>query len=94
MHGAFTMRFQPDVAEFVQNRARAENRSVTNYVETLLLREKERVAETEERLTVRADPDLLREEGHRLVREDDETDEEYAARSVLFGALLSRAWEG
>jgi hypothetical protein len=94
MRGAFTMRFQPDVAEFVQNRARAENRSVTNYVETLLLREKERVAETEGRLTVQADPELLREEGHRLVREDDETDEEYAARSVLFGALLTRAREG
>ena len=94
MRGAFTMRFQPDVAEFVQNRARAENRSVTNYVETLLLREKERVAETEGRLTVQADPELLREEGHRLVREDDETDEEYAARGVLFGALLTRAREG
>ena len=59
-----------------------------------LLREKERVAETEGRLTVQADPELLREEGHRLVREDDETDEEYAARSVLFGALLTRAREG
>jgi hypothetical protein len=27
MRGAFTMRFQPEVAEFVQVQARAENRS-------------------------------------------------------------------
>jgi hypothetical protein len=94
MRGAFTMRFQPQVAEFVQVQARAENRSVTNYVETLLLREKARVEETEGRLTVQADPEFLREEGHRLVREDDETDEEYATRSVLFDALMTRAREG
>lgn len=94
MRDAFTMRFQPDVAEFVQGRARAENRSVTNYVETLLLREKARVEQTEGRLTVQADPGFLREEGHRLERDDDETDEEYAARSVLFDALLTRAREG
>jgi hypothetical protein len=94
MRGAFTMRFRPDVASFVQNRAQAENRSVTNYVETLLLREKARVEESEGRLTVQADPELLREEGHRLVRDDDETDDEYAARSALFDALLTRAREG
>jgi hypothetical protein len=94
MRGAFTMRFKPDVASFVQHRAQAENRSVTNYVETLLLREKARVEETEGRLTVQADPELLREEGHRLVRDDDDTDDEYAARSVLFDALLTRAREG
>jgi len=63
-------------------------------VETLLLREKARVEETEGRLTVQADPKLLREEGHRLVRDDDDTDNEYAARSVLFDALLTRAREG
>ena len=94
MRGAFTMRFQPEVAEFVQVRARAENRSVTNYVETLLLREKTRVEEVEGRLTVQADPELLREEGHRLMRDDDETNEDYAARSMLFDALLTRAREG
>jgi hypothetical protein len=94
MRGAFTMRFRPEVAEFVQSRAHVENRSVTNYVETLLLREKARVEETEGRLTVQADPERLREEGHRLVRDDDETDDEYAARSTLFDALLTRAREG
>ena len=94
MRGAFTMRFQPDLAEFVQTRARAENRSVTNYVETLLLREKARVEEVEGRLTIQADPALLCEEGHRLMRDDEETDEEYAARNVLFDVLLTRAREG
>lgn len=93
MRGAFTMRFKPEVAAFIQSRANAENRSVTNYVETLLLREKARV-EDAGRLTVQADPEQLREEGHRLVRDDDDTDDEYAARSALFDALLTRAREG
>jgi hypothetical protein len=94
MRSAFTIRFQPEVADFVQARARAENRSVTNYVETLLLREKAQIEKREGRLTVQADPELLRQEGHQLVREDDETDEEYAGRRVLFEALLARAREG
>jgi hypothetical protein len=40
MRDAFTMRFRPEVAEFVQAQANAGNRSVTNFVKTLLLREK------------------------------------------------------
>jgi len=94
MRNAFTIRFQPDMAEFVQAQARAENRSVTNYVETVLLREKAQVEEREGRLIVQGDPELLRQEGHRLVREEDETDEEYAGRGVLFETLLTRAREG
>ena len=94
MRNAFTMRFQSELAAFVQTRARFENRSVTNYVETLLLREKAQVEERDGRLTVQSDPELLRQEGHQLVREDDETDEEYASRGVLFEALLTRAREG
>ena len=35
MREAFTMRFRPEVAEFVQAQAKAHNRSVTNFVETL-----------------------------------------------------------
>jgi hypothetical protein len=94
MRGAFTMRFQPEVAEFVQAQASAGNRSVTNFVETLLLREKSRFEESQRQLTVQAVADLLRHERHDLVRDADEADAEYAARSELFGTLLDHARHG
>ncbi len=94
MRDAFTMRFRPEVAEFVQAQARAGNRSVTNFVETLLLREKARFEEGQRQLTVQAAADLLRQERHDLVRDVDETDAEYAARSEMFGALLDHARNG
>jgi hypothetical protein len=94
MRDAFTMRFRPEIAEFVQAQASASNRSVTNFVETLLLREKTRFEESQRQLTVQAVPDLLRHEQHDLVRDVDETDTEYAARSELLGALLDHARHG
>ncbi len=94
MRDAFTMRFRPEVAEFVQAQASARNRSVTNFVETLLLREKTRFEESERQLTVQAVPDLLRQEPHILMRDADETDAEHAARGELFAALLDHARRG
>lgn len=94
MRDAFTMRFRPDVAEFVQAQASAGNRSVTNFVETLLLREKSRFEESQRQLTVQAVADLLRHKRHDLVRDADEADAEYAARSELFGTLLDHARHG
>jgi hypothetical protein len=94
MRDAFTMRFRPEIAEFVQAQASAGNRSVTNFVETLLLREKARFEESQRQLTVQAVADLLLHERHDLVRDMDETDAEHAARSELFGALLGHARRG
>ena len=94
MRDAFTMRFRPEVAEFVQAQAKAGNRSVTNFVETMLLREKARFEESQRQLTVQATGDLLRHEHHDLIRDGDETDDEYAARSEVFGALLHHARQG
>ena len=94
MRDAFTMRFRPEIAEFVQAQASAGNRSVTNFVETLLLREKTRFEESQRQLTVQASADLLRHERHDLVRDADEADAEYAARSELLGALLAHARHG
>jgi hypothetical protein len=94
MRNAFTMRFRPDIAAFVQAQASAGNRSVTNFVETLLLREKARFEESQRQVTVQAVADLLRHDRHELVRDDDETDAEYAARDELFGALLDHAQHG
>ncbi len=94
MRDAFTMRFRPEVAEFVQAQASAGNRSVTNFVETLLLREKSRFEESQRQLTVQAVADLLRYERHDLVRDADEADAEYVARSELFGTLLDHARHG
>lgn len=94
MRDAFTMRFRPEVAEFVQAQASAGNRSVTNFVETLLLHEKARFEESQRQLSVQAAADLLRHERHELVRDADEADAEYAARSELFGVLLDHARHG
>jgi hypothetical protein len=94
MRGALTMRFRPEVAAFVQEQARAGNRSVTNFVETLLLREMGRFEESQRQLTVQAAPDLLRDDQHELVRGADETDAEYAARRALFATLLDHARRG
>jgi hypothetical protein len=94
MRDAFTMRFRPEVAAFLQAQAQAGNRSVTNFVETLLLREKARFEESQRQLTVQAVADLLRHERHDLIRDADEPDAEYAARSELFGALLDHARRG
>ena len=94
MRDAFTMRFRSDTAAFVQAQAAASNRSVTNFVETLLLREKAGFEESQRQLTVQATADLLRHEQHDLVRDADEADAEYAARSELFGALLGHARHG
>jgi len=94
VRGAFTMRFRPEVAEFVQEQARAGNRSVTNFVETLLLREKARYEESQRQLTVQAPDELLRHARHDLVRDADETESEHAVRADLFTALLDHARRG
>ena len=67
---------------------------MTNFVETLLLREKSRFEESQRQLTVQAVADLLRHEQHDLVRDADEADSDYVARSELFGALLDHARHG
>jgi hypothetical protein len=94
MRNAFTMRFRPDIAAFVQAQASAGNRSVTNFVETLLLREKARFEESQRQLTVQAVADLSRHERHELVRDADESDDDYAARCGLFGTLLDHVKHG
>ncbi len=91
MRDAFTMRFRPDLAAFVQARAHATNRSVTNFVETLLLREMARFQEADRQLTVLAHADLLSQTEHIVLRDDDESDAEYADRAGMFAALLGHA---
>lgn len=39
---SFTLRLKPDVLQFVKEAAEAENRSVPNFVETVLIAEKRR----------------------------------------------------
>ncbi len=94
MRDAFTMRFRPDIAEFVQSQARASNLSVTNFVETLLIEEKARFEERQRHLSVKAVPELLSQGEHDVIRDDDESDAEYAGRVALFGALLDHARQG
>lgn len=94
MRNAFTMRFRPDIAEFVQAQASAGNRSVTNFVETLLLREKSRFEEGQRQLSVQGAAEFLGQEKHELVRDTDETAADFVARDRLFTALLDHARRG
>ena len=94
MRDAFTMRSRSDVAEFVQSQASASNRSVTNFVETVLMREKARFEESQRGFTVQAAAELLQHEPHELVRDTDESDDEYGGRSALFRTLLGHARRG
>ena len=94
MGEAFTMRFRPEIAAFVQAQASAGNRSVADFVEALLVREKARLEDSARQLTVQSAPELLRHERHDLVRDEGESDGDHAARGALFAALLDRAREG
>jgi hypothetical protein len=72
----------------------AETDDETAAAAEMLLREKARFEEGQRQVTVQAVADLLRHDRHELVRDADETDEEYSARGELFGALLDHARHG
>ncbi len=67
---------------------------MTHVVETLLLRGKALSGERHRQLRVWAVADLLDHERHDLVRDADEADDDYSARSDLFAALLDHARRG
>jgi len=94
MRNAFIMRPHPDVAEFMQAQARVSNRSVTNLAETMLLPEKARFEETQRELSVQIAPELLQEPVHHVIRDPQESDEEYAAGVAVFEAVLAIARRG
>jgi hypothetical protein len=87
---AVTVRLDGDLARRLETMANAENRSLTNFVETALLRHLAQRDEAERVITMYVAPgvsDTIRPED--VVREDDETDEDYAARQKLMVELWS-----
>jgi len=87
---AITLRLDADRARRLQAIAEAENRSLTNYVETALLRELALREEAERVITMYVAPGTspsIRPED--VIRADGETDEDYAARQALAVELWS-----
>jgi predicted transcriptional regulator len=87
---AITLRLDPDAARRLQAIAEAENRSLTNYVETALLRDLSRHEEAERVITMQVAPGVstsIRPED--VVRAEGESDEAYAERQALTVELWS-----
>jgi hypothetical protein len=87
---AITLRLDADRAARLQAIAAAENRSLTNYVETALLRDLSRRDEAERVITMYVAPGVsesIRPED--VVRAEGESDEAYAERQALALALWS-----
>lgn len=74
--------------------AGAENRTPTNYVETLVLRDLEAKDETDRVLTVYAAPETAKLVPGELERTKGETDKRYEQRKKLVDELLSIPDEG
>ena len=87
---AITLRLDADRAARLQAIAKAENRSLTNYVETTLLRELARHEEADRVITMYVAPGTstsIRPED--VVRAEGEPDEIYAQRQALAFRLWS-----
>lgn len=87
---AITLRLDADRARRLQAIAAAENRTLTNYVETTLLRDLARREEADRVITMYAAPDVpgsIRPED--VVRAEGESDEAYAERQALMVELWS-----
>jgi hypothetical protein len=87
---AITLRLDAERVAQLQAIADAENRSLTNYVETALLRDLSRRDEAERVITMYVAPgisDSIRPED--VVRAAGESDEDYAARQALMMELWS-----
>jgi hypothetical protein len=85
---ALTLRLDPEPFRQLALLAAAENRSPTNYVETLVLRELQARSEDRRVLRVRVAPEAVDLEPGPLLRGEDESDQRYAERKSLFDELL------
>jgi predicted transcriptional regulator len=87
---AITLRLDADRARQLEVLAEAENRSLTNYVETTLLRDLARRDEADRVITMYAAPGTSsRISPEDVIRADGESDETYAERQFLAVELWS-----
>jgi hypothetical protein len=91
---AITLRLDPGSFGRLAAVASAENRTPTNYVETLVLRDLEAKDEANRVITVYAAPETARLVPGALERTEGETDERYAQRKRLVAELMSIPDEG
>lgn len=85
---ALTLRLGPEVFRQLAVLAARENRSPTNYVETLVLHDLQARAEESRVLTMRIAPEAADLDAGTLLRGDGESDGRYGARRALFDELL------
>lgn len=86
---ALTLRLDPEPFRKLALLAAAENRSPTNFVETLVLREIEARAESRRVLSMHVAPEAVDLDPGPLLRGEGESDRRYAERKELFDELLA-----
>src|SRR5919199_314883 len=91
---AITLRLDPKSFGRLAAIASAENRTPTNYVETLVLRDLEAKDEANRVITVYAAPETVNLVPGELERTEGETDDRYARRKRLVDELMSISDEG
>jgi hypothetical protein len=91
---AITLRLDPVQFRRLAAIARAENRSPTNYVETLVLRDLDIKDEARRVISMFAAPEMAELDPGPLERSADESDERYKQRKALFDELLAIPDEG
>jgi hypothetical protein len=86
---ALTLRLDPVKFKKLEMLARADNRTPTNYVETVLLRDMEAREEAARAITMFVPQDASDITPGVLLRAEGESDERYAERSVLMDKLFA-----
>lgn len=86
---ALTLRLGTEPFRQLALLAAEENRTPTNFVETLVLRELRSRSEEGRMLTMRVAPETVGTDPGPLLRNEGESDESYAERQALFAELLA-----
>lgn len=84
MRESLTLRLSPDVVKAAKRRAEADNRTLTNYIETLMIRDLQGASALE----VIAPPDIRQ---YQAVPLPGETKAERKQRDALFHAILDQS---
>lgn len=84
MRETLTLRLNPDVIKAAKKKAQADNRTLTNYIETLMIRD----LQSESSLQVIAPPDIR---DYEAVPLPGETSAERKFRDALFHAILDQS---
>jgi hypothetical protein len=84
MRETLTLRLNPDVVKAAKRKAQADNRTLTNYIETLMIRD----LQSGSSLEVIAPPDIR---DYKAVPLPGETKAERKFRDALFHAILDKS---